>query len=60
MYIHMLKSRTSKMQDGHSTYLVIKAMCPPAYHQNSFVATQALWHMIYVIIYVYVDTYIDR
>ena len=56
----MLKSRTSKMQDGHSTYLVIKAMCPPAYHQNSFVATQALWHMIYVIIYVYVDTYIDR
>ena len=25
----------------------MKTMCPPGYHQNSFVATHALGHMMY-------------
>ena len=25
----------------------MKTMCPPGYHHNGFVATHALWHMMY-------------
>ena len=29
-------------------YAIIKTMSPPSYHHNGFVATHALWHMIYI------------
>ena len=29
----------------------MKTMCPPGYHHNGFVATHALGHMMYVIVY---------
>ena len=28
-------------------YLIMKTMCPPGYHNNGFVATHALGHMMY-------------
>ena len=28
-------------------YVIMKTMCPPGYHHNGFVATHALWHMMY-------------
>ena len=28
-------------------HVIIKTMCPPGYHHNSFVATHALGHMMY-------------
>ena len=28
-------------------YAIMKRMCPPGYHHNGFVATHALWHMMY-------------
>ena len=31
----------------------MKTMCPPVYHQNHFVATHALKHMMYI----YTGTY---
>ena len=38
----------------------MKAMCPPSYHHNSFVATHALGHMMYGCIYVYIYIYIYK
>ena len=29
-------------------YVIMKTMCPPGYHHNSFVATHALGHMMYI------------
>ena len=34
-------------QDGHNIHAIMKTMCPPGYHYNSFVATHALGHMMY-------------
>ena len=51
IYIYIYIYITQK-QDGHNTYVIMKAMCLPAYHQNGFVATQSLGHMMYVITYV--------
>ena len=46
--IHNTQSaQISQKQDKHNTYGIMKTMCPPGYHQNGFVATQALGHMIY-------------
>ena len=28
-------------------YEIMKTMCPPGYHDNGFVATHALGHMMY-------------
>ena len=28
-------------------YVIMKTMCPPGYHNNGFVATHALGHMMY-------------
>ena len=39
----VLKSHRSKM--GLSIYVIMKTMCPPGYHHNSFVATHALGPM---------------
>ena len=36
----------------------MKTMCPPGYHYNGFVATHALWHMMYGYIYMYMYIYI--
>ena len=32
-------AQISQEQDGHNTYVIMKTICTPAYHQNSFVAT---------------------
>ena len=34
-------------QDEHYIHVVMKTMYPPGYHHNSFVATNALGHMMY-------------
>ena len=34
-------------QDGPNIYAIMKTMCLPGYHHNGFVATMALWHMMY-------------
>ena len=45
-------------------HVIIKTMCPPGYHHNSFVATHALGHMMTVMtvlttyIYIYMYIYI--
>lgn len=31
----------------YAIYLIMKTTCPSGYHQNRFVVTYALWHMIY-------------
>ena len=36
----------------------MKTMCPPGYHHNGFVATHALGHMMYGLIYIYIYLYI--
>ena len=37
----------------------MKTMCPPSYHHNGFVATDALGHMMYglyiYVLYIYID-----
>ena len=41
-------------------YEIMKTMCPPGYHHNGFVATQALGNMMYgddVYIYIYIYIY---
>ena len=46
--IHNIKSaEISQKQDGHYIYAIMKTMCPPSYHHNSFVVTCALGHMMY-------------
>ena len=37
----------SQKQDERNIYAIMKAMCPPSYHHNSFVVTHALGHMMY-------------
>ena len=41
--LRVLKSH--KKQNGENIYGIIKAMCPPGYHHDGFVATHALGHM---------------
>ena len=38
----------SQKQDERKIYVIMKTMCSPSYHQNDFVATHALRHMMYV------------
>ena len=48
MAIHGTQSaQISQKKDGHNIYVIMKAMCFPDYHHNSFVATHALVHMMY-------------
>ena len=47
--IHDTQSaQISQKQDEHNIHVIMKAMCPPGYHQNGFVAAHALGHMMYV------------
>ena len=32
-------------------YAIMKTKCPPGYHHNGFVATHALGHMMYGLVY---------
>ena len=41
---------------GYNIRVIMKAMCPPSYHHNGFVAAHALGPMMYV--YGYMDGYI--
>ena len=46
--IHNTQSaQISHKQDDRNIYVIMKTMCPPGYHQNGFVATHALGHMMY-------------
>ena len=40
-------AQISQKQDGSNISAIIKTMCPPDYHHNSFVATHALGLMMY-------------
>ena len=42
----VLKSHKSKMSVIY-IYAIMKTMCPPGYHHNSFLATHAPGHMMY-------------
>ena len=33
-------------------YAIMKTMCPPGYHHNGFVATHALGHMMYILMWI--------
>ena len=37
----------SQKQDRHNIHVIMKTMCPPGYHHNSFVASHAFGHRIY-------------
>ena len=46
--IHDTQSaQISQKQDEHNIYVIMKAMCPPSYHHNGFVATHPHGHMMY-------------
>ena len=46
--IHDTQSgQISQEQDERNLYAVMKIMCPPGYHHNGLVATNALVHMMY-------------
>ena len=34
-------------KDDRNIYGIMNTMCPPGYHQNDFVATHVLGHMMY-------------
>ena len=36
-------TQISQKQDGRNIYAIMKIMCPPYYHCNGFVATNALY-----------------
>ena len=36
-----------RLNDYTYIYVIIKTMYPPGCHHSSFVATHALWHMMY-------------
>ena len=40
-------AQISHKQDERNINVIMKTTCPPGYHQNSFVATHALGHMMY-------------
>ena len=42
-----LSIQISQKQDRHNIYAFMKTMCPPGYHHNGFVATDALGHITY-------------
>ena len=46
--IHNSQSaQISLEQDGCNIYVVMKTICPPGYHYNGFVATNAHWYMMH-------------
>ena len=47
-YIHTQSAQISQNQDEYNIYAIVKIMCPPGYHQNSFLAIYAIGHMIYM------------
>ena len=42
IYHDTQSAQISQKQDGLNIYVIMKTMCPPGYHHNSFVATHAL------------------
>ena len=51
IYVHDIQSaQISLWQHGHNTHVIIKQCALPviSYHQNGFVATRALGHLMYV------------
>ena len=41
-YCNTQKAQIPQKQDGHNICEIIKTMCPPGYHHNGFVETNAL------------------
>ena len=67
----MYRAHIPQKQDERNLYVIMKTMCPSGYHQNGFVATHALGHMMYgmdgmtymyicICIYIYIYIYICR
>ena len=40
-------AQISQKQDGRNIYAIMKTIPPIGYHYNGFVATHALWYIIY-------------
>ena len=40
------RAQISRKQDERNIYEIMKTMCPPGYHHNGFVATDALGYMM--------------
>ena len=49
LYHHTQSAQISQMQDEHNIYAIMKTMCSPGYYHNSFVATHAPLHMMYIL-----------
>ena len=47
MYLYIMSKRKKRRFYLFHFLEIIKTMCPPGYHHNGFVATDALGHMIY-------------
>ena len=51
IYIYIIKlnqiSQKQEMKQEDNIYVIMKTMCPPVYHHDSFVVTPALGHMMY-------------
>ena len=45
--IHTQSAQILQKQGEHNIYAIMKIMCPPSYHHNGFVTTNALGHMMY-------------
>ena len=43
----MQSAQISQKQDGCNIYAIMKTMCPPGYHHNSFVVTHVFGLMMY-------------
>ena len=47
-YIRVSQYHSAQIsQDGRNIYVIFKTIWLPVYHHNEFVATHALWHMMY-------------
>ena len=47
MYLYIMSKRKKRRFYLFHFLEIIKTMCPPGYHHNGFVATDALGHMMY-------------
>ena len=51
--IHDTQSaQISQKQDRRNIHVIMKTMNPPGYQHNDFVATHALEHMMYIMMYI--------
>ena len=46
-YCNTQNAQIPQKQDGHNIHPIMKTVCPPGYHHNGFVETNAFRHMMY-------------